>query len=78
MDLTGIEERLLKILYEAPEMSGEIVTVLQQKGINFSLDQAQAIGEKLQARGYIEYAGSRAYADATLTKRGIDYVQNHS
>ncbi|GAB3227241.1 hypothetical protein [Spirosoma arcticum] len=78
MNPTAIEAKLLKALYEAPEMSGEIVVLLQKKGIDFSLDQAHAMGKKLHRRGYVKYEGSNMFTDVTLIGRGVEYVKNGS
>ena len=78
MQLSAIESELLKALYKAPEMSGEIVALLKEKGVTVTLDQAQAIGEKLHTHEYINYTETRAYADVMLIRKGIDFAKSCS
>ena len=75
MNLSGVDSVLLKALYNAPDMSGEVIKLLEGKGIKVTLKQAHKIGERLNEFGYIIYNGTRAYTDATLAMGGINHVR---
>jgi len=58
-------------------MAGEITQLLARKGVQLTLTQAQTMGRRLQALGYIDLCESRAHVDAVLMNQGLEYLLSH-
>ena len=69
---------ILKALYEKPGNAGEIIQLLNEKGIDVSLDDAYKLGRRLDDAGYVKFVATRDSAWVDIKSEGIEFVEGDS